>query len=203
MSAAPRHYPRLSNAPINDDVETPPALFDDLHQRISFTYDPTPLQGATTPGVPDALSTPLGYTTFANPPYSNLDVWLAFHAAQWELHGSRSVMLVPHHPETQYWFQSVVFRASMVWQCVTGLRFRNYDKKFALPMALVFYGDFTDTLGQLDTGATELLGDNLWYVLVLPRGRRFLDRRKRLLGGPDVGGRDLGLAAGEQLPVDQ
>lgn len=180
--AKPRYFPRLSNAPINDDVATAPALFDALNRLFHFTYDPAPLNGATREGVPDGLATPLGALTFCNPPYSEAHKWLAHMATQWELYGARSVVLVPHHAETQYWHDSVVYRASQVWQCVTGLRFHGYDKKFAMPMCVVLYGDWSDCTGELHTGSSLLLGDNHWTVYVLHAGEILRRQRRRVLG---------------------
>lgn len=167
-----RHsYPRISGAPVNDSVGTADALFSDLDDLFCFHYDPCPLGGLDTPGVPDGLTTPWGLTTFVNPPYSQISGWLAHAVNNLALYGSRSVFLIPAHVETQYWNDIVTYWASEIWFCITGLRFNGYKNKFAAPMCLVLFGQFDDMLlPARATGQRINLGENAWFISLLPRG---------------------------------
>lgn len=164
-------FPRISSAEANDSVGTSAELFSDLHALFKFTYDPVPLNGLATPGVPDALKTPWGMTTFINPPFSNIAHFLAMAVSNLTIYGTRSVFLMPAHVETVYWDSLVWDRASEVWYCHTGLRFEGFEHKFSLPMAIVLYGSFGDVLPAVRrTGDRLKLGENYWYVTILPTG---------------------------------
>ena len=164
-------FPRISGAPANDSVGTPDSLFTSLDEIFHFTYDPCPLNGLSLPDVPDGLSTPWGYTTFINPPYSEIAPWLSLAINNMALYGTRSVLLIPAHVETLYWDQLVTRWASEVWYCITGLQFKGYDSKFSLPMCLVLFGQFDDELPlNHPNGARVHLGENYWFISRLPRG---------------------------------
>lgn len=172
-------FPRISGAPTNDSVGTPDSLFASLDEIFHFTYDPCPLNGLQLPDVPNGLSTPWGYTTFVNPPYSEIAPWLSLAVNNMALYGTRSVILIPAHVETLYWDQLVTRWASEVWYCITGLQFKGYDSKFSLPMCLLLFGQFDDVL-PLDrpNGARVHLGENYWFISRLPRGDQHVRLRR-------------------------
>lgn len=184
-SKSKARFPRISGAPANDSVPTLDTLFSDLDAIFHFDYDPCPLNGLTTVGVPDGLATAWGPTTFVNPPYSDIAQWLAAAVNNLAVYGSRSVVLIPAHVETLYWDKLVTPWASEIWQCVGGLRFEGYKSKFSMPMALVLYGQFDDVLPlQWEENTRIFLGENYWRKSRLPRGTinlwlRCADARRR------------------------
>ena len=170
IDATQKRFSRISGVPANDSIATPDPLFIDLNNWFHFTHDPCPLNGKENADTPDGLETGWGFTTFVNPPYSNIASWLSIAVNNLVLYGTRSVFLIPAHVETMYWFNYVTQWASEVWFCVTGLRFTGYKEKFTQPMTLVIYGQFADVLSFHHTGDTIRLGQNLWSVVVLARG---------------------------------
>lgn len=186
VNSKQKRFPRISGAPENDDVATPDPLFLDLNARFHFTYDPCPLRGKDTENVPNGLESAWGFTTFVNPPYSCIGAWLSVAVNNLARYGTRSVVLVPAHIETVYWFNYVTPWASEMWICVTGLRFAGYKEKFPQPMSLLIYGQFADELPLHQTGDIIRFGQNIWTVIILPRGVR--NQRARLLD--------------EQLPIN-
>jgi DNA N-6-adenine-methyltransferase (Dam) len=165
-------HPRVTGGTKNDDIETSSVLFDALHALFDFTYDPCPLGGLTNKDVPDGLeSGAWGTTTFVNPPYSELGAWLETAVYNMNAYGTRSVFLIPAHTGTLYWDEWVSQWAHEVWIAVTGVRFEGYQAKLSMPMAIVLYGAFADRLPQpRRTGQRVVLGENIWRVLLLPRG---------------------------------
>lgn len=170
-------FPRISGAPVNDSVGTPIPLYDDLDAMFSFTYDPCPLNGKDDPNVPNGLEQRWGWTSFINPPYSQIVVWLAWAVYQMYTYGTRSVFLIPAHVETLYWHHYVLEHASEVWFCCTGLRFAGYAEKFSMPMCLIIFGALDDCLPLHASGTRLRLGENQWYVQLLPRGLANQQRR--------------------------
>jgi site-specific DNA-methyltransferase (adenine-specific) len=58
----------------SDKWETPPEIYDPLHEEFDFNFDPCPINWKE--GDLDGLSIEWGTRTFCNPPYSNTAKWI-------------------------------------------------------------------------------------------------------------------------------
>ncbi len=75
----------------SDKWQTPPHVYDALNEEFNFNYDPCPIDWEQ--GDPDGLETKWGSSTFVNPPYSNVAVWIKKAHAEWK-EGKTVVMLI-------------------------------------------------------------------------------------------------------------
>ena len=58
----------------SDKWTTPHKLYDELHKEFNFNFDPCPITWKV--GDADGLSIEWGSSTFCNPPYSKVALWI-------------------------------------------------------------------------------------------------------------------------------
>ena len=75
----------------SDKWMTPPEVYEPLHAEFGFNYDPCPIEWKE--GDPDGLTSDWGTSTFCNPPYSTVSLWIAKAHAEWKK-GKTVVMLI-------------------------------------------------------------------------------------------------------------
>lgn len=76
---------------VSDKWATPPEVYDPLHGEFKFNYDPCPIDWKE--GDTDGLTSSWGSSTFCNPPYSKVALWIAKAHAEWK-QGKTVVMLI-------------------------------------------------------------------------------------------------------------
>ena len=74
-----------------DKWQTPPELYNKLNSEFNFNFDPCPI--AWEQGDPDGLAIEWGSSTFVNPPYSNVALWIKKSHEEWKK-GKNVVMLI-------------------------------------------------------------------------------------------------------------
>ena len=75
----------------SDKWATPKELYDKLNEEFNFNYDPCPIDWKE--GDPDGLNIEWGTSTFCNPPYSKVALWIekAYNESR---KGKKIVMLI-------------------------------------------------------------------------------------------------------------
>ena len=81
------YYPKSKS----DKWITPKELYNTLNQEFHFNFDPCPIDWKE--GDPDGLKIEWGTSTFCNPPYSNVALWIekAYNESK---KGKKVVMLI-------------------------------------------------------------------------------------------------------------
>jgi phage N-6-adenine-methyltransferase len=75
----------------SDRWSTPSYLYDELNKEFNFNYDPCPIDWEI--GDQDGLASEWGSSTFCNPPYSKVALWIKKSYDEWKK-GKRVVMLI-------------------------------------------------------------------------------------------------------------
>ena len=124
-----------------DDWQTPPEVFDPLHERFGFTVD-----GAATDRTkrlprfwPDAFAQSwAGERVWCNPPYGHQQRKFVMEAAKRE--AELSVFLIPARTDTKVWHEHI-FPKAEVWFLRGRIRFINGapPAPAPFPSALVFF----------------------------------------------------------------
>lgn len=119
----------------NDSVGTPSYLYDYLHQKYSFDFDPCPLDSKE-----DLLNKDWGKTTYVNPPYSRVRDWVK-RGVEWcrEEDGRTVVFLIPYRGHSKYWREWVFPYAKNI-KCLTKqIVFDGYQANFPVPLTIVVF----------------------------------------------------------------
>lgn len=103
-----RLRPRPAFTVGRDSRATPPEVYECLNAEFAFTLDPCPLDTSATAGAPlwgkDGLARSwTGERVFCNPPYSNIEPWMA-KAREAEV----AVYLVPVKSDLRWWHRHVM-----------------------------------------------------------------------------------------------
>lgn len=122
---------------MNDDINTPAALFAILHARFAFAFDPFPSSANRPPNF-DGFTDEWRSPAFCNPPYSCIEH--ALDKALAEMRSARrvrSVFLIPFRPNNKYWTRLVWPNACELWSFEGRMCFEGYAKASPMPMSLV------------------------------------------------------------------
>ena len=75
----------------SDKWATPKVLYDEWNKEFKFDYDPCPI--TWNEGDQDGLTSEWGQSTFCNPPYSKVALWIKKSHDEWKK-GKKVVMLI-------------------------------------------------------------------------------------------------------------
>ena len=75
----------------SDKWQTPTELYNKLNSEFNFNFDPCPIEWEQ--GDPDGLAIEWGSSTFVNPPYSKVALWIKKSHEEWKK-GKTVVMLI-------------------------------------------------------------------------------------------------------------
>ena len=75
----------------SDKWQTPTELYNKLNSEFNFNFDPCPIDWEQ--GDPDGLAIEWGSSTFVNPPYSKVALWIKKSHEEWKK-GKTVVMLI-------------------------------------------------------------------------------------------------------------
>lgn len=117
-----------------DCWSTPKDVYDKLNEEFSFDFDPCPLNENPTF---DGLTIPWGKSTFCNPPYSKLKLWIkkAYEESQ---AGKTVVMLIPSRTDTVAWHEYVM-KAKEIRFIKGRLKFGNAKNSAPFPSAVIVF----------------------------------------------------------------
>lgn len=135
-TATPHGFFRTSRT---NDVETPPAMYADLHRVFAFTHDAAPLGYGVRHHV-DGLDPAVSWggataSTYINPPFDRPQPWLE-RAAREE---GQVVVLMPLRMHSEYFADAVVAHADALYTFTSRVTFVGYRAAFQLPVALVLF----------------------------------------------------------------
>jgi site-specific DNA-methyltransferase (adenine-specific) len=133
------------NTTVSNHWGTPPDFYEKINKEFHFdSFDPCPLNGVDSEGKEvNGLEIPWAKTTFINPPYSNIEVWLK-KGVEEQTKGNTSIYLIPVRPSTHYFHRLILPNAEV--RFLEGrLKFLNQDgeQKQAAPfgsMLAIFRG---------------------------------------------------------------
>jgi phage N-6-adenine-methyltransferase len=94
----------------SDKWGTPKEIYDPLHTEFKFNCDPCPLSWK--PGDPDGLQLDWGTSTFCNPPYSNVNLWIKKAHDEWKK-GKTVVMLINAITDTKAFHDYIYNKAEL------------------------------------------------------------------------------------------
>lgn len=94
----------------SDKWGTPAALYKTLDDEFHFNHDPCPLDWKE--GDADGLATEWGSSTFVNPPYSKVALWIAKAHAEWKK-GKTVVMLINAITDTKAFHEFIYGQAEL------------------------------------------------------------------------------------------
>lgn len=132
--------PKLSRvmfSSASDDWSTPSDVYSALNEEFRFNYDPCPIKGKlnwSDCGIHKSWS---GKTCFVNPPYSEVNTWVAkgFGSARDE--GATVVMLLPSRTDTR-WFHEYCTQGEI--RFIKGrLKFGNSKNSAPFPSMIVIF----------------------------------------------------------------
>jgi phage N-6-adenine-methyltransferase len=94
----------------SDKWQTPPSVYDPLNAEFQFNFDPCPIEWVPTDA--DGLHTEWGTSTFVNPPYSNVALWIKKSHAEWKK-GKTVVMLINAITDTKAFHDYILNQAEI------------------------------------------------------------------------------------------
>ena len=94
----------------SDKWATPQKLYDELHKEFNFNFDPCPITWKV--GDADGLSIEWGSSTFCNPPYSKVALWIkkAYNESK---KGKKVVMLINAITDTKAFHEYIYNKAEI------------------------------------------------------------------------------------------
>ena len=95
-----------AKAGYSDKWATPKEVYEPLHQRFNFTFDPCPIDWKE--GDADGLTIDWGERTFCNPPYSQVGAFVK-KAAEEHAKGKLVVLLINAATDTR-WFHEYIYK---------------------------------------------------------------------------------------------
>ena len=121
-----------------DEVETPKEILRDLKKvfKVKKFFDPCPFERKE--GW-DGLVGHWENVTFCNPPYSQIDKWLAKGVEECQKRQVKSIFFVPARTYTKYWGSLVFPEATELWFFEGGVKFTGYDRKCPFGVVLIIY----------------------------------------------------------------
>lgn len=140
---------RVLHSAESDEWLTPLDLFERLHRKWNFDFDPCCYHAALLPGdLINITSDDNGleciwtnHRVFCNPPYSQISDWVA--KAHSHRHDAVTVMLIPSRTDTKYWHKYIQNDALKVEFLPGRLKFRRPDgvksKSAPFPSCLVYF----------------------------------------------------------------
>jgi site-specific DNA-methyltransferase (adenine-specific) len=94
----------------SDKWETPKELYDELNKEFSFNFDPCPITWKE--GDADGLQVEWGSSTFCNPPYSKVALWIKKAYDEWKK-GKQVVMLINAITDTKAFHEYIYGNAEL------------------------------------------------------------------------------------------
>ena len=94
----------------SDKWITPPKLYDELNKEFKFNFDPCPITWKE--GDPDGLSIDWGSSTFCNPPYKYVALWIKKAYDEWKK-GKKIVMLINAITDTKAFHEYIYNKAEL------------------------------------------------------------------------------------------
>lgn len=94
----------------SDKWATPSALYKQLNDEFQFTHDPCPIDWKE--GDADGLTTEWGTSTFVNPPYSKVALWIKKAHEEWKK-GKTIVMLINAITDTKAFHEYIYGQAEV------------------------------------------------------------------------------------------
>ena len=133
--------PKSSGGSFAQDVEfggrdqcaqTPDDVLDHVHQTYGEFYDPCPPNPTR-----DGLITDWKQMNYVNPPFAEVEDWLAKTLEQ---HAKgRSTVLLLHARTCAGWFHHYVLKAHSIAFIEGGIRFKNYTRVSPFPLLFVYF----------------------------------------------------------------
>jgi len=94
----------------SDKWATPQKLYDELNNEFKFNFDPCPITWKE--GDLDGLSIDWGSSTFCNPPYSKVALWIKKAYDEWKK-GKKIVMLINAITDTKAFHEYIYNKAEL------------------------------------------------------------------------------------------
>jgi phage N-6-adenine-methyltransferase len=94
----------------SDKWATPSEVYDPLNTEFNFNYDPCPIEWKE--GDQDGLTADWGTSTFCNPPYSKVALWIAKAHSEWKK-GKTVVMLINAITDTKAFHKYIYGQAEL------------------------------------------------------------------------------------------
>jgi phage N-6-adenine-methyltransferase len=94
----------------SDKWATPSEVYDPLNTEFKFNYDPCPIEWKE--GDQDGLTAEWGTSTFCNPPYSKVALWIAKAHSEWKK-GKTVVMLINAITDTKAFHEYIYGQAEL------------------------------------------------------------------------------------------
>jgi len=94
----------------SDKWATPQKLYDELNNEFKFNFDPCPITWKE--GDLDGLSIDWGSSTFCNPPYSKVELWIKKAYDEWKK-GKKIVMLINAITDTKAFHEYIYNKAEL------------------------------------------------------------------------------------------
>lgn len=116
----------------SDHWSTPKETYDALNKEFNFNDDPCPLGGVS------GLNREWGFSTFVNPPYSDIKNWVAYGFNQ-SKKGKTIVMLIPSRTDTRWWHEYCM-KAKEIRFIKGRLKFGGQKNNAPFPSAIVVFG---------------------------------------------------------------
>lgn len=116
----------------NDEIQTPPVIYDYLDKQHHFDFDPCPLVKPEW----DGLSLDWGKCNFVNPPFSEIKKWFE-KGIQEKEKGNKSVFLMTARVSSKYWFDLVFPNASEIYFIEGAVQFPTFKRKFPVPLCVI------------------------------------------------------------------
>ena len=124
-------FSKIMFSSASDHWSTPEETYEALDKEFHFNDDPCPLGGT------NGLNKEWGTSTFVNPPYSALKLWVK-KGYEESLKGKTVVMLIPSRTDTIAW-HSYVMKATEIRFIKGRLKFNGSKNSAPFPSAIIIF----------------------------------------------------------------
>lgn len=105
---------------MSDYWRTPPSIWSIISREYGTVFDPCPANPTF-----DGLTIPWHAVNYVNPPYSAIETWLRKALHELDVHGHRSIFLLPVRTSAPYFHTLILRRAKRIRFLRKRVRFIN------------------------------------------------------------------------------
>lgn len=144
----------------NDEIQTPPEIYQRLNEIYKFDFDPCPLERAEWDGLLIAWKN----CNFVNPPFSEIPKWINKALQEMKL-GKKSVFLITSRISSKYWFDLIFPNLTGWWTLEGATQFPGFEGKLPTPLSVIEFDPLKKAKSKLKQNE-KFVGKRRWLKLM-------------------------------------